>query len=158
MHKLLVFGIWDLGFWQKILIIIWDLGFGILAFGISAFGFRIWAAGISIATAKTIDLCNNPLTKEPKLFIAKRKIPEWKSYYEKVANLAARIAQRKGSISVNNEIQDHDNEINDKTYDDKTNYETKDKTNDKSKEKIIVKESINAISSTSPTTHIKDEL
>ena len=37
--KLLVFGIWDLGFRQKILIIIWDLGFGILAFGILAFGF-----------------------------------------------------------------------------------------------------------------------
>ncbi|RHZ48527.1 hypothetical protein Glove_547g46 [Diversispora epigaea] len=43
MHKLLVFGIWDLGFRQKILIIIWDLGFGI-----SAFGFRIWAAGITV--------------------------------------------------------------------------------------------------------------
>ncbi|RHZ74541.1 hypothetical protein Glove_221g96 [Diversispora epigaea] len=57
MHKLLVFGIWDLGFRQKILIIIWDLGFGISAFGISAFGisakntnynlgFGIWDFGI----------------------------------------------------------------------------------------------------------------
>ncbi|RHZ80645.1 hypothetical protein Glove_134g145 [Diversispora epigaea] len=40
MHKLLVFGIWDLGFRQKILIIIWDLGFGIWDFGIWDFG--IW--------------------------------------------------------------------------------------------------------------------
>ncbi|RHZ86821.1 hypothetical protein Glove_44g15 [Diversispora epigaea] len=32
MHKLLVFGIWDLGFRQKILIIIWDLGFWHLGF------------------------------------------------------------------------------------------------------------------------------
>ncbi|RHZ80245.1 hypothetical protein Glove_138g62 [Diversispora epigaea] len=117
-----------------------------------------WCSDESMATAKTIDLCNNPLTKEPKLFIAKRKIPEWESYDEKVANLAARIAQRKGSISANNEIQDHDDEINDETYDVETNYETKDETNDESKEKIIVKESINFISSTSPTTHIKDEL
>ncbi|RHZ65788.1 hypothetical protein Glove_311g51 [Diversispora epigaea] len=40
MHKLLVFGIWDLGFRQKILIIIWDLGFGIWDFSIWDFG--IW--------------------------------------------------------------------------------------------------------------------
>ncbi|GFR77731.1 UDP-glucose glycoprotein glucosyltransferase 1 [Elysia marginata] len=30
--------------------------------------------------AKTIDLCNNPLTKEPKLQAAMRIVPEWKDY------------------------------------------------------------------------------
>ncbi|XP_005100215.1 UDP-glucose:glycoprotein glucosyltransferase 1 [Aplysia californica] len=30
--------------------------------------------------AKTIDLCNNPLTKEPKLAAAMRIVPEWKDY------------------------------------------------------------------------------
>ena len=30
--------------------------------------------------AKTIDLCNNPLTKTPKLVAAKRIVPEWESY------------------------------------------------------------------------------
>ncbi|RHZ68599.1 hypothetical protein Glove_294g18 [Diversispora epigaea] len=38
--------IWDLGRQNVQITSIWDLGFGILAFGISAFGFRIWAAGI----------------------------------------------------------------------------------------------------------------
>ncbi|RHZ83384.1 hypothetical protein Glove_95g15 [Diversispora epigaea] len=56
MHKLLVFGIWNLGFRQKILIIIWDLGFEISAFGISAFGFRIWAAGIIWGAKNNLDL------------------------------------------------------------------------------------------------------
>ena len=31
----------------------------------------------TLKTAKTIDLCNNPLTKEPKLQRAKRILPEW---------------------------------------------------------------------------------
>lgn len=39
-----------------------------------------WCDDTSKATAKTIDLCNNPLTKEPKLDSAVRIIPEWKDY------------------------------------------------------------------------------
>ncbi|RHZ59521.1 hypothetical protein Glove_363g24 [Diversispora epigaea] len=42
MHKLLVFGIWDLGFWQKILIIIWDLGFRHLGFWHLDFEFGLY--------------------------------------------------------------------------------------------------------------------
>ncbi|RHZ48667.1 hypothetical protein Glove_543g33 [Diversispora epigaea] len=136
-----------------------------------------WCSDESLTTAKTIDLCNNPLTKEPKLDRAKRQIPEWESYDKKVADLAARISQQKDSILTSNEIQDQKIKetnddgtnvdetdeviIGDVTIDDETNYETDvvyDGTNDESKEKIIVEESTNVISSASPTTHRKDEL
>ena len=36
-----------------------------------------WCSDDSLAKAKTIDLCNNPMTKEPKLDRAKRILPEW---------------------------------------------------------------------------------
>ncbi|KAJ8309822.1 hypothetical protein KUTeg_011687 [Tegillarca granosa] len=39
-----------------------------------------WCNDQSKATAKTIDLCNNPQTKEPKLKAALRIAPEWKEY------------------------------------------------------------------------------
>ncbi|KAL3846980.1 hypothetical protein ACJMK2_017920, partial [Sinanodonta woodiana] len=39
-----------------------------------------WCSDESKAKAKTIDLCNNPMTKEPKLNAAMRIVPEWKEY------------------------------------------------------------------------------
>lgn len=39
-----------------------------------------WCSDESKKYAKTIDLCNNPMTKEPKLKAAMRIAPEWKSY------------------------------------------------------------------------------
>ncbi|KAK7090839.1 UDP-glucose:glycoprotein glucosyltransferase 1-like isoform X2 [Littorina saxatilis] len=39
-----------------------------------------WCSTEEKAKAKTIDLCNNPLTKEPKLSAAMRIVPEWKNY------------------------------------------------------------------------------
>ncbi|XP_060085960.1 UDP-glucose:glycoprotein glucosyltransferase 1-like [Ylistrum balloti] len=39
-----------------------------------------WCSNESKAKAKTIDLCNNPQTKEPKLKAALRIVPEWKNY------------------------------------------------------------------------------
>ncbi|CAG9467450.1 unnamed protein product [Pedinophyceae sp. YPF-701] len=39
-----------------------------------------WCGNATKAAAKTIDLCNNPLTKEPKLQMARRIIPEWTAY------------------------------------------------------------------------------
>ncbi len=36
-----------------------------------------WCNQESKAAAKTIDLCNNPLTKAPKLEVAKKIVPEW---------------------------------------------------------------------------------
>ena len=51
-----------------------------------------WCADEDLATAKTIDLCNNPQTKEPKLDRARRQIPEWNVYDEEVAVLAKKIS------------------------------------------------------------------
>ncbi|KAL2404705.1 UDP-glucose:glycoprotein glucosyltransferase [Exophiala dermatitidis] len=44
-----------------------------------------WCSDESLAQAKTIDLCNNPLTKEPKLDRARRQVPEWTEYDEEIA-------------------------------------------------------------------------
>ncbi|CAD6189361.1 unnamed protein product [Caenorhabditis auriculariae] len=46
-----------------------------------------WCDDSSKRSAKTIDLCNNPLTKEPKLDSAVRIIPEWKEYDEEVKSV-----------------------------------------------------------------------
>ncbi|KAJ3174341.1 hypothetical protein HDU88_000309 [Geranomyces variabilis] len=51
-----------------------------------------WCSDQSLKTAKTIDLCNNPLTKEPKLERAKRILPEWVGLDDEVAAVAARFA------------------------------------------------------------------
>ncbi|GAA5989455.1 hypothetical protein JCM10908_000480 [Rhodotorula pacifica] len=55
-----------------------------------------WCSDEDLATAKTIDLCNNPLTHEPKLQRAKRLIPEWTEYDDEVAALAKRVATAQG--------------------------------------------------------------
>lgn len=39
-----------------------------------------WCGNATKAAAKTIDLCNNPMTKEPKLVAARRIVPEWAAY------------------------------------------------------------------------------
>ncbi|KAA6371099.1 MAG: putative UDP-glucose:glycoprotein glucosyltransferase, partial [Streblomastix strix] len=43
-----------------------------------------WCSDETMLQARTIDLCNNPLTKEHKIEYAKRMIPEWRVYYAKV--------------------------------------------------------------------------
>ncbi|KJE01643.1 UDP-glucose:glycoprotein glucosyltransferase [Cryptococcus gattii NT-10] len=53
---------------------------------------QTWCSDESLATAKTIDLCQNPLTKEPKLVRA-RQIPEWDVYDQEIAAFAARVSE-----------------------------------------------------------------
>lgn len=43
-----------------------------------------WCSQESKPAAKTIDLCQNPLTKEPKIVMAKRIISEWQTYHDEV--------------------------------------------------------------------------
>jgi len=43
-----------------------------------------WCSQATKAAAKTIDLCQNPLTKEPKIVMAKRIISEWQTYHDEV--------------------------------------------------------------------------
>ncbi|KAJ5492577.1 UDP-glucose:glycoprotein glucosyltransferase 1 [Penicillium diatomitis] len=51
-----------------------------------------WCSDEDLATARTIDLCNNPMTKEPKLARARRQVPEWTVYDDEIAALAKRVA------------------------------------------------------------------
>lgn len=43
-----------------------------------------WCADEDLEEAKTIDLCNNPETKEPKLDRARRQVPEWTIYDDEI--------------------------------------------------------------------------
>uniref|UniRef100_A0A452YDZ7 UDP-glucose:glycoprotein glucosyltransferase n=1 Tax=Aegilops tauschii subsp. strangulata TaxID=200361 RepID=A0A452YDZ7_AEGTS len=50
-----------------------------------------WCGNATKAQAKTIDLCNNPMTKEPKLQGAKRIVPEWVDFDAEARHFTARI-------------------------------------------------------------------
>ena len=54
-----------------------------------------WCDDSSKKNAKTIDLCNNPQTKEPKLDAAQRIVPEWKDYDQEVRKLQQRLKEEK---------------------------------------------------------------
>lgn len=51
-----------------------------------------WCSKDRLHRAKTIDLCQNPLTKEPKLSRA-RQIPEWEEYDTEIAKFAQRLSR-----------------------------------------------------------------
>ncbi len=46
-----------------------------------------WCDDESLSKARTIDLCNNPETKEPKLSRARRQVPEWTVYDDEIASV-----------------------------------------------------------------------
>ncbi|KAK1147420.1 killer toxin resistant protein [Aspergillus melleus] len=50
-----------------------------------------WCSDESLGQARTIDLCNNPQTKEPKLDRARRQVPEWTEYDDEIAALSKRV-------------------------------------------------------------------
>jgi UDP-glucose:glycoprotein glucosyltransferase len=52
-----------------------------------------WCSDESFGVARTIDLCNNPQTKEPKLDRARRQVPEWTMYDDEID---AVVRRRKG--------------------------------------------------------------
>jgi len=58
-----------------------------------------WCDDASLAKAKTIDLCNNPETKEPKLDRARRILPEWQDYDNEIAPLRDTFSDTKPSTS-----------------------------------------------------------
>jgi UDP-glucose:glycoprotein glucosyltransferase len=53
-----------------------------------------WCSDESLQKARTIDLCNNPLTKEPKLERARRQVPEWTVYDEEIAEVAKGVRRK----------------------------------------------------------------
>jgi UDP-glucose:glycoprotein glucosyltransferase len=50
-----------------------------------------WCGAAGRAQAKTIDLCNNPLTKEPKLQSARRIVAEWPDLNREAEEFTARV-------------------------------------------------------------------
>ncbi|KAJ1743857.1 killer toxin resistant protein [Coemansia sp. RSA 1086] len=53
-----------------------------------------WCSDEGLKSAKTIDLCNNPMTKEPKLERARRLLPEWQVFDRKVAEFSQKLAKQ----------------------------------------------------------------
>lgn len=53
-----------------------------------------WCSDASLERARTIDLCNNPQTKEPKLERARRQVPEWTVYDREIAALVKRVRRQ----------------------------------------------------------------
>eukprot|EP00928_Gymnodinium_smaydae_P000541 TRINITY_DN10203_c1_g5_i1.p1 TRINITY_DN10203_c1_g5~~TRINITY_DN10203_c1_g5_i1.p1 ORF type:complete len:1678 (+),score=313.33 TRINITY_DN10203_c1_g5_i1:53-5086(+) len=56
-----------------------------------------WCSLETKPKAKTIDLCQNPLTKEPKIVMAKRIIAEWQDYHDEVARFQGELVASSGS-------------------------------------------------------------
>ncbi|XP_031216884.1 UDP-glucose:glycoprotein glucosyltransferase 2 [Mastomys coucha] len=64
-----------------------------------------WCDDESKQRAKTIDLCNNPKTKEPKLEAAVRIVPEWVKYDTEIRALLDHLEKtKKSGISVHDEL------------------------------------------------------
>uniref|UniRef100_A0A672UAU3 UDP-glucose ceramide glucosyltransferase-like 1 n=1 Tax=Strigops habroptila TaxID=2489341 RepID=A0A672UAU3_STRHB len=57
-----------------------------------------WCDDESKKKAKTIDLCNNPQTKEPKLKAAARIVPEWVDYDSEIRTLIEQIEKEKNRL------------------------------------------------------------
>ncbi|KAH9904549.1 UDP-glucose:glycoprotein glucosyltransferase [Xylariomycetidae sp. FL2044] len=55
-----------------------------------------WCSDESQKEARTIDLCNNPQTKEPKLDRARRQVPEWTEYDDEIAAVSRRVKVSSG--------------------------------------------------------------
>lgn len=60
---------------------------------------QTWCSDDTFATAKTIDLCNNPQTKEAKLTAAQRIVPEWSGYDAEIKALLARVVEREHAVA-----------------------------------------------------------
>ncbi|KAJ6788920.1 hypothetical protein PWT90_00131 [Aphanocladium album] len=71
-----------------------------------------WCSDESQSKARTIDLCNNPETKEPKLDRARRQVPEWTEYDDEISALAKRV---KTATSTDHSEQSAEQERNTKS-------------------------------------------
>ena len=58
-----------------------------------------WCSMEELETAKSIDLCNNPLTKEPKIDKAKRMLSEWSEVDDEATKFENELIE-KGLITV----------------------------------------------------------
>ena len=63
-----------------------------------------WCSDDTMSIAKTIDLCNNPLTKAPKLYIAQTRIEEWPSLDAEVKAFEGKIKAGEKDETFSNEL------------------------------------------------------
>ncbi|KAJ3446673.1 glycoprotein glucosyltransferase [Anaeramoeba flamelloides] len=63
-----------------------------------------WCSDETMETAKTIDICNNPDTKESKLEIAKRSIDEWPKINKEMQDFEMKIIKKKYSKRNKNKV------------------------------------------------------
>ena len=66
-----------------------------------------WCGTETLHTAKSIDLCNNPLTKEPKLDAARRIVKEWTDYDNEMATLASEIKEKSSKTTTTSSGKKH---------------------------------------------------
>lgn len=67
-----------------------------------------WCSMETLPQAKTIDLCNNPMTKEPKIVAAKRIIPEWTTLDELAKEASTSNSNRIDNIASSSKPKSHD--------------------------------------------------
>ncbi|XP_076247159.1 UDP-glucose-glycoprotein glucosyltransferase isoform X2 [Calliopsis andreniformis] len=72
-----------------------------------------WCDDASKKYAKTIDLCNNPMTKEAKLQAAIRILPEWVGYDEEIKGLQQKVENENRQI----EKEEENGTVEDETED-----------------------------------------
>ncbi|XP_073481572.1 UDP-glucose:glycoprotein glucosyltransferase 1 isoform X1 [Aquarana catesbeiana] len=77
-----------------------------------------WCDDASKKKAKTIDLCNNPKTKEPKLEAAVRIVPEWQNYDQEIKRLYKRFLEETSGVTLEHsdnvrkpDTQDHKSHV-----------------------------------------------
>ena len=66
---------------------------------------QTWCSMEELPNAKTIDLCNNPLTKTPKLEVAKQLLPEWVGLDQEARDLEETIMAGRTAEPVNDSQQ-----------------------------------------------------
>ncbi|XP_072111746.1 UDP-glucose:glycoprotein glucosyltransferase 1 isoform X1 [Mobula birostris] len=66
-----------------------------------------WCDEASKKKAKTIDLCNNPMTKEPKLEAAMRIVPEWQDYDQELKQFQRLLQEEKLNGRTRSSTKDH---------------------------------------------------
>ena len=69
-----------------------------------------WCSDDALGIARTIDLCNNPQTKEPKLERARRQVPEWGVYDEEIAALEERVRKQQRVEEEKEQVDEDDRE------------------------------------------------
>ncbi|WBW72150.1 UDP-glucose-glycoprotein glucosyltransferase Gpt1 [Schizosaccharomyces osmophilus] len=65
-----------------------------------------WCSDQSLKKAKTIDLCQNPLTKEKKLDRARRQVSEWTTYDNEISALLRNAEEKSLHLTFTPSVQD----------------------------------------------------